>query len=341
MKAKLLLILLASLVFSGCGSDTCENGPVTTSLSAVQSALTVQTPKGDELGVNAYDEIADKKLRHEVIRMDIYSLGSDESLSDLTENRHLAQPVIEENPKYVLAKSGNIECSWNKSSLYEFCYNSERFETSPGVDKSLLKSDNFYFAVADNYLKQEIKPKVTPHFDYFLYKKKYGINGSAPIHEPDNITETIYDIGVAYASTLDGWPVIGPGGKSYIHIMPDGDVIAHKTYRKYPQKRLARLTENDIKSPDEALAELKDKVDFNRTTIVRREFGYYYKDNNSIQNILSPYYVFFFAPTDSRFDTVNDFFVSAVKGEMADMIDKDNALDRKTAKIEHIAPPMR
>lgn len=346
MSKKLLYagLLLTAFLTTSCGDPNavCENAPTTVSLSVSQSALENITLTGDEPAANAIARINDVFASGRTLRMNIYELNSPDSIDDLIAKRHFAAPQNIEDSKAVVIQDGDILCAWNRNSLYEQCINEPIFNSNTGVMRSELHPDSFYISKALNILNEDLTPRTSAHYAFLPYKRKYGINATAPIHEPENVTETVYEVAVGFASELDGWPVIGPGGKAYIHLLPDGTCAAQKIYRKLPGNVVATLTENDIKTPEEALNEIiqKENIDMNDFRIVRQEFGYLFLGKNSIQNIIAPHYAFFFAPTSNRVDTQNYFIVSAVKGEAAQIVDNDYQLelDRKANKIKDIAP---
>lgn len=346
MSKKLLYagLLLTAFLTTSCGDPNavCENAPTTVSLSVSQSALENITLTGDEPAANAIARINDVFASGRTLRMNIYELNSPDSIDDLIAKRHFAAPQNIEDSKAVVIQDGDILCAWNRNSLYEQCINEPIFNSNTGVMRSELHPDSFYISKALNILNEELTPRTSAHYAFLPYKRKYGINATAPIHEPENVTETVYEVAVGFASELDGWPVIGPGGKAYIHLLPDGTCAAQKIYRKLPGNVVATLTENDLKTPEEALNEIiqKENIDMNDYRIVRQEFGYLFLGKNSIQNIIAPHYAFFFAPTNSRFDTQIYHIVSAVKGEAAQIVDNDYQLelDRKANKIKDIAP---
>ncbi len=348
----LLSFIFLSLFVYGCYDTPCESGKCSSKKVYTEDDLEDLNIKtnplknnifiGDTLGLEAYYQINKKLQSGEAIRIPIYRF-KEQSIDELIQNAQSTYQLtssssIEMN-KYIVSRGDVFECSWNMNSLYEFCYDVDRFESSSGVERNSIMADEDYYRIA-NQIKDDLIQLQLPHNDIlYPYKRKYGVNESASIENPDDIHESIYDIGIAFASIIDDWPVIGPGGKVYIHLSPDGSLLATKTFRKVPGEILGTLTENDIKTADEALQELVTNKLYNldEYQITRAEFGYFYWGKNSIQNILSPYYVFFFAPADSQYTTEVVEIVSAVKGKFAQMIDEDYQLEveRKQSQLTH------
>ena len=241
------LILLAG-TFVSCGNKQgeCKSGPLTASFSVSQAALSEMHLTGDIPGAQAVDRIDEILSSGRSLRMNIYELNSPDCINDLIQNRHFVSPQNIEDSRDVVIQDNETVCAWNRNSLYEQCINEPLFNSNPGVSREELKPDSFYISEALNILKHDLAPRTNAHYQFIPYKRKYGINGSAPAHEPENITETVFEVAVGFASELDGWPVIGPGGKAYIHLMPDGTPVAKKIYRKIPGAAVVTLSENDI-----------------------------------------------------------------------------------------------
>ncbi|MBQ9816119.1 MAG: hypothetical protein IJM59_01450 [Proteobacteria bacterium] len=352
MNTKLVAIFCAisvSCFILGCYDTTCENEDCPTKkviteedIDTTSDALVGKLYVGDEFAIKAYHQINQTLRLGKKIDLSIYELGVPEITSLLSHNEkyyHLNTSPVMEMEKFIVARGEQYECSWNINSMYEFCHDMNHFESMSGVSRNNLMPDDEYFKIANHWKDNIIRLDMPENYQFYPYKRKFGVNGSASIDKPEEITETIYEIGVSFASTLDGWPVIGPGGKIYVHLSPDGKILATKLYRKSPNKLITKLHASDIKTADEALKELVDnrEYDLEDYQITRAEFGYFYWGKNSVQNILSPHYVFFLAPADSRYTTEVVEIVSAVKGKYAKMIQSDYELEvnRKKKQIVH------
>jgi hypothetical protein len=338
-------LILSVFSVSACTSqEPCESAPITpevTGLSSTQSALKAAEFVGDAPAARAYERIQESLEAGKTIRMNIYRLSSSETIETLAAKR-LPNAKLEEGKTKAMANSDERACQWGKNSLYEECIHPELFNHKPGIARQDIYPDGFYLERAQKILDQDIDALSTAHYQFLPYKRKLGIVKSASNDNPQAVTESVFEVAVGFTSELDGWPVIGPGGKAYIHMLPDGTPTAQKVYRKIPTDVVATLDEKDIKTPDEALAEAikRDHIQLDRLKMVRKAFGYFYWGKNSIQNIIAPYYVFFFQPADGEFDTTNYYIVSAVKGDAAKIVEQDYALEqaRKAEQLKNVKP---
>lgn len=341
MKKIFLLLGCFSLLCCACnGSDACVSGEQTIlpSLESMNSALTSLSLEGDEPANEAYLSIARKLSAKETIRMDIYSLvpsvPADELIKSYTDHN------AEARRSRLIAKNGEQTSKLNKNSLFEQVLNEEKHHRTAGVEASELKEDSYYLYNAYSYMENELKPKTNGHYQYYPYKQKKTILHDEKTDQPDYNKETVAQIGVAFASKLDGWPVIGPGGKIYIHMLPNGEIVSHSQYYKIPETAVARLTENDLKTPEEALKELSVMRDIplDKIQIIRSEFGYYYRGKDSVQNIIAPYYAFFYKDIDAAEGMVPYILIPAVKGQYESLVTEDANMEiqRKQNQLKNL-----
>ena len=338
-------LILSVLAASACTSqEPCDSAPVTpdlTDYSSTQSALKAAEFVGDAPAARAYERIQESLEAGKLIRMNIYRLSSSETIETLAAKR-LPKAKLEEGQTKVMANSDERACQWGKNSLYEECIHPELFNQKTSIAPQNIYPDGFYLDKAKKILDQDMDVVTTAHYQFLPYKRKLGIIKTASSDNLQAVTESVFEVAVGFTSELDGWPVIGPGGKGYIHMLPDGTPTAQKVYRKIPTDVVSTLTEKDIKTPDEALAEAvkNENIQIAHLKMVRKEFGYFYWGKNSIQNIIAPYYVFFFQPADGEFDTTTYYIVSAVKGDAAKIVEQDYALEqaRKAEQLKNVKP---
>lgn len=155
-----------------------------------------------------------------------------------------------------------------------------------------------------------------------------------------SIQETISQVGVSFATTIDGWPIIGPGGKIYVHMAPNGELLGYELYRRLPRCMGITVPISDIMSSKEALALVfkREGLESNDYNLVRAEFGYYYDAKHSVREILAPAYAFYLQSKKPNSPTILAFSQSALKGEYAKIIETDQAREntRKSKQIEGI-----
>ncbi|MBQ9817987.1 MAG: hypothetical protein IJM59_11075 [Proteobacteria bacterium] len=337
-KRVLWLGISSLLLLAGCDSGECVSGPSTQSLSRSTQALESFELAGDAPAARAFDDIQNKLARGEEFRMDIYQYELPGTVDEFKKETLSAHAEYHIDEDWRTAADEQWECAWNQNSYFEMCAVREQKNVQE-VDEKDVRSNSFYIYNAMKYMDASFKSVSSQKYQFQPYKRKYGINATAPTDGSGRVKESVYEVGVSFAATLDGWPVIGPGGKAYVYMNPDGSLVSKSIYRKSPSKSLARLTQNDIKTPEEALEELKSVKDDDLTgyIVTRREFGYFAWGKNSIQNVIAPYYVFFFSPTDSDVDTVVYRIVTAVKGKYAELVQKDYELEvqRKKERMEN------
>lgn len=339
-----LSICMMGLLAAGCHADTCSDAPKTPSIpsfSTTQSALKSIKLAGDLPASQAFENIQKRLASGEPFRMNIYSLSAEQTIDKMAQNR-LGSANTKDIQNMVIASNDALECAWGRNSLYEECYRKELIQQFTPVSREDIYPDEYYIQEATKVLNVEMNAQSTAHYKFMPYKRKYGIQATAPSHDFTQITESVYEVAIGFSSELDGWPVIGPGGKAYVHMTPEGNVTTQKIYRKIPQNVIAKLTEKDIKTPDEALQEVvkKENIKLDDHHMVRHEFGYFYWGKNSIQNIIAPHYVFFFEPANGHYKTRTYYIVSAVKGEYAKLVNDDYQLEvmRKMNQIKNIKP---
>ncbi len=334
MNKAIITGIVLSLIMAGCDSGECVSGPSTSSLSKTTQALKSFELAGDVPAARSFEDIQEKLARGEEFRMDIYQYEARGTMDEYQKETMNDRAEYTTDEDWRSAADEQWECAWNLNSYYEMCALIEQKNVQE-VDEKDVRSDAFYIYRAMEYMDASFKNVSSQRYEFSPYKRKYGINATASTDGSERVKESVYEVGVGFAAALDGWPVIGPGGKSYVYMNPDGSLVSKSIYRKSPTKSLARLTQNDIKTPEEALEELKSNKedDLSGYVVSRREFGYFAWGKNSIQNVIAPYYVFFFSPADSEFDTVVYRIVPAVKGKYAEMVKNDYELEVQRKKI--------
>ena len=302
----------------------------------------------DSLAEDAYDRI-DKILREDrEVRLNTYIIQKRDEIIELAGRRGF-KTVIFDDGEYIATKD-DWECVWNKNSYYEECHNIKLFHSTDGVDESELNDDDFYIDAAWRIVEDQIHPSVSEHFQYYLYKMKRLMITTSGTDDEQNAIDKVEHVGVGFASTLDGWPVIGFGGKIGVYMMPDGSSVSETIYRIEPVidqiKDVADIessviTEKDLKSPQEALEELSqtENIDLSDYSILRKEFGYMTFGKTNVQNVLAPYYVFFLQSMNKSSNLLSDgsveiFEVLAIKGDKASVALEDAMRENKRMNDE-------
>ena len=297
----------------------------------------------DSLAEQAYQKIDDILKTGKSVRLFQYQFRSEraESYAELYGYDH-----IDYEDGEIISQKNNWKCTWNENSLYEECHDTELFLNTEGVDESELQPDEFYIDKAWDVLDKRFKLPDSDHYQFYLYKMKRLMMSS---YDPDTdkVTEKVEHVGVGFAMTMDGWPVIGFGGKAGVYMMPDGTSVSETVYRKTPtafdrdshELHYDVITEQDLKTPEEALAELSETEELNLSEydIIRHEFGYLTFGKTNIQNVLAPYYVFFIQPKPDGDPEISSgmveiYEVLAVKGDKASAAKAD--AQREDKRIE-------
>jgi hypothetical protein len=198
--------------------------------------------------------------------------------------------------------AGTQRLTVNQNSGSEFFADTARFHRGAGVAKEKLLPDADYFAKARSHVDRAFGAEAGKAALYPYKVRKY-LNASGPADGPAQ-NEAVYQVAVAFNSTVDGLPVIGPGSKVVVHMTPGGEVIAHEASLRSIKGRRATVSGADILSPDEAkaMAESRMKgrgIDLADYRLAREELGYFRRGRNGVQQLLAPHYAYIYEPVSS------------------------------------------
>jgi len=195
--------------------------------------------------------------------------------------------------------SGTRRLTRNQHSGAEFFADTARFHRGAGVARERLFADGDYINAARGYVNRSFGAEAA-QAALFPYKVRKYLNASAAAGgSPQG--ETVYQIAVAFNSTVDGIPVIGPGSKVVVHMTPDGEVVGHEASLRAIKGRRATVAGSDLVAPDEAKAVVEARmksrgIDLRNYNLTREEFGYLRRGRNSVQRVLVPHYAYIYEP---------------------------------------------
>jgi hypothetical protein len=134
----------------------------------------------------------------------------------------------------------------------------------------------------------------------YVYKVRRFLNAHS--EATGNVEEGVYQVAVAFNSTIDGLPVIGPGGKLAVDMAGDRTVVRHESGLRKRGALLRVLSGDvDLLTPESAEAKVAARldargVDRSKYQVSRREFGYLMNRRSAVQKVLVPHYAFFYEP---------------------------------------------
>ncbi len=190
------------------------------------------------------------------------------------------------------------EFAYNRLNGTELLIDRERFHVGEGVDQKKIQPDKFYLQQAEGYLKKRLE-KNTDGMRLYGYKmRRYMDALSKEGGEPQ---VTVSQIAVAYNTAIDGIAVIGPGSKVSVHMTPEGEVVSHESTLRKTAKRVASISAKDLLAPEAGRKSVEERlrkrgVSLDGYTLARAEFGYYRRGRDSAQEIMAPYYAYFYLP---------------------------------------------
>ncbi len=202
---------------------------------------------------------------------------------------------------WIFATLGQKNLRINGFSGDESYEDAARNHKGAPVDKLPL-SDDEYVSRAESYMSTAggLVGRGIANNTLFPYKLRRYMVWEA---RPNEIASAgrAYQVAVAYNQTVDDLPVIGTGGKFSVHLSPQGEVVGHEINLRSVKRVLARISEGDLVSPEDALAQVEARLtasglDLTQFTLVRNELGYYRFGRNSPQSVLAPHYAFGYDP---------------------------------------------
>jgi hypothetical protein len=308
MKTRIVAIVSALTAFA-CGSAHEQGGaegePASRSaLAQLQAPLQDSLATGNAAKVrNAFRQGAQAALSfgvYELAEVPKVGAGSVAARAASLGLKGVEDPAAD-NQRLGLT-AGTQRLTINQDSGSEFFADTARFHRGAGVAKDRLLADADYFLKGRAYVDRAFATEAAKAALYPYKIRKY-LNANGPADGPTQ-SEAVYQIAVAFNSTVDGLPVIGPGSKVVVHMTPAGEVIAHEASLRAIQVKKAAVSGADILSPDEAKAIVESRmvgrgIDLKDYRLTREELGYFRRGRNAIQRLLAPHYAYVYEPISS------------------------------------------
>jgi hypothetical protein len=163
-----------------------------------------------------------------------------------------------------------------------------------------LPPEDRFFTIARDYATRTFSDAFTSVSPYPYRLRKY-FNGHQTIGQSPQV-DGVYQLAAGFNSTIDGLPVIGPGGKVAVDMTTDGAVVRHESSLRHSKALLQVVRgDKDLVTPQVAESTVNARLDARQIdrkqfSVSRREFGYFMYGKQCIQTVLVPYYAFFFEP---------------------------------------------
>lgn len=242
---------------------------------------------------------------------------------------------------HLVVSDGTRELRVNLDSGAELLVDRARFHKGPVVDDLLEESR--YVEIARDRMQRTLPDAVDE--DAHAYKVRRYKNGVIDVDSTAPF-EGVYQVAVAFNTTVDDLPVIGSGGKVAIHMTPAGDVISHESSVRGIGERVEVLTGDELLAPEAALAQAEGSlgergVEVDRYELARAEFGYYRAGRSSVQTVVVPHYAFRFEPREGVQEKARMELVPAVSdGPLLGRIEADRRAEqlRKTHLMDATDP---
>lgn len=229
-------------------------------------------------------------------------------------------------PEAARTQQGPWELVLNGASGAELYINVEKAHRGAG---GAQREDQFYFARGLKYIGARWDGGETEGL--YPYKIRYYKNAVGRLGEKRVIST--YEVAVYYNDTIEGLPVIGPGGKISVHMTMEGEVVSHESTLR-PRRRVVGVASGaGVLSPDEAQAEVEARltsrgVDLGRYSLTRREFGYLRDGRSSARNLTAPAYFYMYEPREGTEAKKRAEFVYAIRDPgIAAVLAQDEAVD--------------
>jgi hypothetical protein len=204
----------------------------------------------------------------------------------------------EHRPSVSAFLGSDQEFQLNVLSGAQLWVNRALFHREAGVDPSTLLSEAAYVQKARSHMLGTLGQDAGKLPLYTYKSRKYfnsvgNHDGSVPV------TTTVYQVAIAFNASVDGLPVIGPGGKISVQLAPDGTPVQHESTIRGISGVLAAVPAASIIAPEAARADLEKTLSMRGVLLdqykpSRSEFGYFRRGAGSVQNVIGPYYAFFY-----------------------------------------------
>ncbi len=240
-----------------------------------------------------------------------------------------AAAVPSASGNHLVLRDGSRELRVNLDSGSELLVDRARFHNGTVADTVLDEAR--YVEIARERMQRALPDALDR--DAHAYKIRRYMNGVIDVDsvEPQ---EGVYQVAVAFNTTVDDLPVIGAGGKVAIHMTPAGEVISHESSVRGVAGLVDVVGGDELLSPDEALATAEGALkvagaELDRFEVARSEFGYYRAGRSSVQSVIAPHYAFRFEPVEGVQEKARVELVPAVaSGPVLERVEADRRAER-------------
>jgi hypothetical protein len=194
---------------------------------------------------------------------------------------------------------GDWSLTENEFSEGEEYVNTRLNHRGASIPQKALPNDSTFVQTARGHVEKTFGADFAEMSPYVYKVRKYLNAHSEPT---GNVEDGVYQVAVSFNSTIDGLPVIGPGGKLAVDMAGDGTIVRHESGLRKKGSLLRVISGDvDLLTPQSAEARVTSRldargVDRSKYRISRKEFGYLVNRRSSIQKVLVPHYAFFFEP---------------------------------------------
>jgi hypothetical protein len=236
----------------------------------------------------------------------VYSLVAPDKASNRLKSRGTALKMAAASPvrtddlmHLATVEDGAWSLTVNDLSEGEELVDNSRNQLGTTVPEASLAAESDYITTGRDYATKTFGDAFAGMSPYaYRVRKYFGAHSDGHGSQVDGV----YQLAVAFNSTVDGLPVIGPGGKVAVDMTTSGAVIRHEGSLRHPKALLQTVRgQRDLVTPEAAEAAVNARLDargIDRTQfkVTRREFGYFMHGRKSVQTVLVPHYAFFFEP---------------------------------------------
>jgi hypothetical protein len=274
-------------------STLLKHGPSQAAFAALKSAFAAKTHGPIRLAVYDVASVADAR-----------ALASTRA-SALAIGPAGAVPTVSPTGA-MLVSGGGWDLSVDPVSGGELLVDPSRHHK--GQETNALSSDDVYVAKAHAYIGSRWAAPAAPYSVYpqgvrHFHNSSVGYAVAGDPTTRGTPQDGIYEIAVVHNTSIDGLPVIGPGGKYRTWMDTTGSVVAHKASIRSVAGRHAVVTGSQLTDPAAAQASLEGQlsargVHLAQYQLAETQFGYLARDLGAPQRLLAPYYLFVYRSLD-------------------------------------------
>jgi hypothetical protein len=302
-------VLLVSLVATmGCQAESAST-PVDMQVSRL--VQDPDKPLQDDPATGAYSALADRFKKGMAVSgtFNVYQLEAPTQPAGLlkawaSQGAVAAKdnPAVadEHRPTVSALVGADQEFSFNALSGTKTWTNRSLYHKGAGIPTTALMTQASAVQKARAHMMAKLGPEAAK-FPLYAYKTNRFLNVVGSFDGSMAPTTTVSQVAVAFNSTVDDLPVIGPGGKIAVDLATDGTPVHHESTIRGISGVAAPIPPSSIIGPEAARASLEKTltargVDLTQYRPARSEFGYFRRGRGRVQNVIGPYYAFFYEP---------------------------------------------